>query len=74
MIGGHGLPGQQPHPVAFEGADSGVVSPEQPAQPMDGAVGGVCDQQMVEQFRDTVYKTMDGHLFSKLMVVTVITS
>ncbi|XP_076008087.1 interferon regulatory factor 3 [Genypterus blacodes] len=71
VIGGHALPGQQPHPVKFEGADSGVVSPEQPTQPMDGAVGGVCDQQRVEQFQDMMQKTIDGDHFKtdfKVMV------
>ncbi|KAF7655336.1 hypothetical protein LDENG_00057630, partial [Lucifuga dentata] len=70
-IGGQVLPGQQPYPVVFEDADSEVALPEQPAHPIDGAVGGACDQQMVELFRDTMNKTMVGDHFKTQFKVTV---
>lgn len=70
-IGGQVLPGQQPYPVVFENADSEVALPEQPAHPMNGAGGGACDQQMVELFRNTMYKTMDGDHFNTQFKVSV---
>ncbi len=45
--------------------------PEQPAHPMEGAVGGACDGQLVEQFLHTMNKTKDGENFSKLIDATV---
>lgn len=71
VIGAHVLPEQQQYPVAFEDAVGGVGLPEQPAYPMDGAVGGACNQQMVEQFRDTMSKTMVGEHFKTLFRVSV---
>uniref|UniRef100_A0A667WVN4 Interferon regulatory factor 3 n=1 Tax=Myripristis murdjan TaxID=586833 RepID=A0A667WVN4_9TELE len=71
VIGGHVLPEQQQYPVAFEDAVGGVGLPEQPAYPMDGAVGVACDQQMVEQFKDTMSKTMVGDHFKTQFRVLV---
>ncbi|XP_071763458.2 interferon regulatory factor 3 [Centroberyx gerrardi] len=71
VIGGHVLPEQQQYPVAFEGAAGGVVLPEQPAYPIDGAVGGACDPQMVEQFREIMSKTMVGDHFKTQFRVSV---
>lgn len=71
MIGGHALPGQQQYPVTFEGAVSEAGLPEQPAHPMEGAVGGACDGQLAEQFLHTMSKTSAGDNFSMLMDVTI---
>lgn len=67
MIGGCALPGQQQYPVTFEGAVSKAELPEQPACPMEGAVGGVCGGQLAEQFLHTMNKTREGDNFSELM-------
>uniref|UniRef100_A0A8C2YX83 Interferon regulatory factor 3 n=1 Tax=Cyclopterus lumpus TaxID=8103 RepID=A0A8C2YX83_CYCLU len=53
VLDGHALPGQQQYPVIFEGAGSEAGLPEQPASPMEAAVGGAHDEQLVEQFRQT---------------------
>lgn len=71
VIGGHALPGQQQYPVTFEGAVGEAGLPEQPAHPMEGAVGGACGGQFVEQFLHTMTKTSDGDNFSKLTHVAV---
>ncbi|KAM3859895.1 interferon regulatory factor 3 [Diretmus argenteus] len=72
VIGGVVLPEQQQYPVVFEGAVGGVVLPEQPAYPIDGAAGGgACDQQMVEHFVDTIFKTMVGDHFKTEFKVLV---
>lgn len=71
VIGGHALPGQQQYPVIFEGAVCEAGLPEQPAHPMEGAVGGACDGQLAEQFLHTMTKTSDGDNFSELIDVTV---
>lgn len=63
VIGGHALPGQQQYPVMFEGAAGEAGLPEQPACPMEEAVGGAYDGHLVEQFLDTMTKTSDGDHF-----------
>ncbi|KAM9837142.1 interferon regulatory factor 3 [Aulostomus maculatus] len=70
VIGGHALPGQQQCPVTFEGAVSEAGLPEQPAHPMEGAVGGACSE-LVEQFLDTMNKTKDGDHFKTQFRITV---
>lgn len=49
VIGGHAFPGQQQYPVKSEGAVGEAGLPEQPACPMEGAVGVAYDEQLVEQ-------------------------
>uniref|UniRef100_A0A3Q3KED7 IRF tryptophan pentad repeat domain-containing protein n=1 Tax=Monopterus albus TaxID=43700 RepID=A0A3Q3KED7_MONAL len=71
VIGEHPLPGQQQHPVTFEGADGEAGLPEQPAHPTEGAVGGVCDGQFVEQFLHTMNKTRDGANFKTQFRISV---
>ncbi|XP_042363690.1 interferon regulatory factor 3 isoform X2 [Plectropomus leopardus] len=71
VIGGHALPGQQQYPVTFEGAVGEAGLPEQPARPMEGAVGGACDGQLVEQFLHTITKTSDGDTFKTQFRITV---
>lgn len=71
VIGGHALPGQQQYPVLCEGAVSEAGLPEQPARPMDGAVGGACDGQLVEQFLDTMNKTTDRGNFKTQFRISV---
>lgn len=66
------MPGQQQHPVTFEGAVGEDVLPEQPACPMEGAVGGVSGGQLAEQFLHTMIKTRDGDHFSRLRDVDLI--
>uniref|UniRef100_A0A3Q1FM28 Interferon regulatory factor 3 n=1 Tax=Acanthochromis polyacanthus TaxID=80966 RepID=A0A3Q1FM28_9TELE len=63
VIGGCALPGQQQYPVMFEGAACETGLPEQPAHPMEGAVGGACDGQLVAQFLHTMKETRDGDNF-----------
>lgn len=65
-IGGHGLLGQQQNPVVMEDAVGGAVLPPQPVYPMDGAVGGAHEQQMVEQLTNELSRTMVDENFSKL--------
>lgn len=67
MIGGHALPGQQQFPVVYEG-EAGL--PEQPAGPIEGAVGGAYDEQFAEQFKHSVNNTRDGEHFSKWINMT----
>lgn len=67
MIGGCPLPGQQQHPVTFKGAFGEAQLPEQPACPMEVAVGGASDGQLAEQFLQTMSRTRDGDNFSELM-------
>lgn len=55
----------------FEAAVGEAGLPEQPACPMEGAVGGAYNGQFAEQFLDTMNKTRDGDNFSKLMEDTV---
>nr|AXI69832.1 interferon regulatory factor 3 [Lateolabrax japonicus] len=71
VIGGHALPGQQQYPVTFEGAVSEAGLPEQPAHPMEGAVGGACDGQLAEQFLHTMSKTSAGDNFKTQFRITV---
>lgn len=65
VIGGQPLPGQQQHPVMFEGAVSEAGLPEQPAHPMEGAVGGDYDGELADRFLLTMTKTSEDN-FSKL--------
>uniref|UniRef100_A0A673ART9 IRF tryptophan pentad repeat domain-containing protein n=1 Tax=Sphaeramia orbicularis TaxID=375764 RepID=A0A673ART9_9TELE len=60
--GGHVLRGQQQYPVPFEGAVGEAGLPEQPAHPMEGAVGGACSDH-AEQFLHTMSQTNDGDHF-----------
>ncbi len=69
VIGGCALPGQQQYPVMFEGAAGEAGLPEQPARPMEGAVGGAYNGQLAEQFLLSMSKTRDD--FSKLMDAAV---
>ncbi|XP_055776893.1 interferon regulatory factor 3 isoform X2 [Salvelinus fontinalis] len=59
-IGEHDLLGQQQYPVVMEDASGGAALPPQPVYPMDGAVGGAHEQQMVEQFTNKLSRTMVG--------------
>ncbi|XP_070782807.1 interferon regulatory factor 3 [Enoplosus armatus] len=63
VIGGPTLPGQQQYPVTFNAAVGEAGLPEQPARPMEGAVGGACGGQFSEQFLHTVNKTSDRDNF-----------
>lgn len=63
VIGGPALPGQQQYPVTCEGAFGEAGLPEQPARPMEGAVGGAYDEQLVEQFLQTMSRASDGNNF-----------
>ncbi|XP_008281504.1 interferon regulatory factor 3 isoform X2 [Stegastes partitus] len=71
VIGGCALPGQQQYPVTFEGADGETGLPEQPARPMEGAVGGACDGQLAAQFLHTMNKTKDGDNFKTQFRISV---
>ncbi|XP_070707870.1 interferon regulatory factor 3 isoform X2 [Pempheris klunzingeri] len=71
VIGGHTLPGQQQYPVAFEGEVGEAGLPEQPAHPMEGAVGGACGGQLAEQFLHTMSKTSDGDNFKTQFRIAV---
>lgn len=70
VIGGHALRGQQQYPVPFEGAVGEAGLPEQPAHPMEGAVGGACSDH-AEQFLHTMSKTNDGDHFKTQFKVIV---
>ncbi|CAB1312065.1 unnamed protein product [Coregonus sp. 'balchen'] len=70
-IGGHVLPGQQLYPVVMEDAVGGAMLPEQPVYPMDGVVGGAHEQQVVEQFTNTLSRTMVGENFKTHFRVSV---
>ncbi|XP_035600715.1 interferon regulatory factor 3 [Oncorhynchus keta] len=63
-IGGHVLPGQ---PVVMED----TVLPPQPVYPMDGAVGGAHEQQVVEQLTNELSRTMVGEHFKTHFRVSV---
>lgn len=63
VIGGHVLPGQPQYPVACEGAGHEAGLPGRPAQPMEGAVGGAYNQQLVDQFLYKMSQTNDGNHF-----------
>ncbi|KAK9530471.1 hypothetical protein VZT92_011969 [Zoarces viviparus] len=65
------LPGQQQYPVMFEGAGSEAGLPEQPAHPMEGAVGGANDEQLVEQLLHTVTETSNGEHFKTHFRISV---
>nr|XP_046232439.1 interferon regulatory factor 3 [Scatophagus argus] len=71
VIGGSTLPGQQQYPVTFEGAVGEAELPEQPAHPMEGAMGGACGGQLAEQFLHTMNKTSDGDNFKTEFKITV---
>ncbi|KAF3853525.1 hypothetical protein F7725_014213 [Dissostichus mawsoni] len=68
VIGGHALPGQQQFPVMYEG-EAGL--PEQPAGPIEGAVGGAYDGQFAEQFKHSVNNTRDGEHFKTHFRISV---
>uniref|UniRef100_A0A673ANI4 IRF tryptophan pentad repeat domain-containing protein n=1 Tax=Sphaeramia orbicularis TaxID=375764 RepID=A0A673ANI4_9TELE len=70
VIGGHVLRGQQQYPVPFEGAVGEAGLPEQPAHPMEGAVGGACSDH-AEQFLHTMSQTNDGDHFKTQFKVIV---
>ncbi|XP_070963143.1 interferon regulatory factor 3 isoform X2 [Oncorhynchus clarkii lewisi] len=70
-IGGHGLLGQQQNPVVMEDAVGGAVLPPQPVYPMDGAVGGAHEQQMVEQLTNELSRTMVDENFKTHFRVSV---
>uniref|UniRef100_A0A8C9XB12 Interferon regulatory factor 3 n=1 Tax=Sander lucioperca TaxID=283035 RepID=A0A8C9XB12_SANLU len=63
VIGGHALPGQQQYPVMFEGSVGEAGLPEQPARPMEGAMGGAYDGHLAEQFLHTMTQTSFGDNF-----------
>ncbi|KAM6963605.1 interferon regulatory factor 3 [Tautogolabrus adspersus] len=63
VIGAQAFPGQQQYPVTFEGAVKETGLPEQPVYPMEGAVGGASDGELVEQFLQTMTQTIDGNSF-----------
>ncbi|KAM9336463.1 interferon regulatory factor 3 [Symphorus nematophorus] len=71
VIGGCALLGQQQYPVPFEGAVCEAGLPEQPASPMEGAVGGAYDGQLAEQFIHTVNKARDGDNFKTQFRISV---
>ncbi|XP_029485638.1 interferon regulatory factor 3 isoform X3 [Oncorhynchus nerka] len=66
-IGGHVLLGQPQYPVVMEDA----VLPPQPVYPMDGAVGGAHEQQVVEQLTNELSRTMVGEHFKTHFRVSV---
>ncbi|XP_020309549.1 interferon regulatory factor 3 isoform X2 [Oncorhynchus kisutch] len=70
-IGGHVLLGQQQYPVVMEDAVGGAVLPPQPVYPMDGAVGGAHEQQVVEQLTNELSRTMVGENFKTHFRVSV---
>lgn len=61
VIGAEAFPGQQQYPVRFEGAVVEAGLPEQPAYPMEAAVGGSSD--WAENFLQTMYQTRDEYNF-----------
>ncbi|KAF1373942.1 hypothetical protein PFLUV_G00244150 [Perca fluviatilis] len=63
VIGGHALPEQQQYPVMFEGSVGEAGLPEQPAHPMEGAIGGAYDEHLAEQFLHTMTQTSFGDNF-----------
>ncbi|TDG98243.1 hypothetical protein EPR50_G00214740 [Perca flavescens] len=63
VIGGHVLPEQQQYPVMFEGSVGEAGLPEQPARPMEGAMGGAYDEHLAEQFLHTMTQTSFGDNF-----------
>ncbi|XP_032358555.1 interferon regulatory factor 3 isoform X2 [Etheostoma spectabile] len=63
VIGGRALPGQQQYPVMFEGSVGEAGLPEQPAHPMEGAMGGANDGHLAEQFLHTMTQTSYGENF-----------
>ncbi|KAK5850771.1 hypothetical protein PBY51_001618 [Eleginops maclovinus] len=68
VIGCYALPGQQQYPVMYEG-EAGL--PEQPAGPIEGAVGGACDGQFAEQFLHSMNNTRDGDHFKTHFRISV---
>lgn len=62
VIGVQAFPGQQQYPVMFECAAVEAGLPEQPACPMEGAVGGASDE-VVKQFLQTINQTNDVDSF-----------
>ncbi|XP_064779629.1 interferon regulatory factor 3 [Oncorhynchus masou masou] len=70
-IGGHVLLGHQQYPVVMEDAVGGAVLPPQPVYPMDGAVGGAHEQQVVEQLTNELSRTMVGENFKTHFRVSV---
>lgn len=69
VIGAQAFPGQQQYPVMFEGAVVEAGLPEQPAYPMEGAVGGSCDR--AEHFLQTMNQARDGNGFKTHFKVLV---
>lgn len=63
VIGGLVLRGQPQYPFGCEGAVGESGLPGQPAQPMEGAVGGAYNQQLAEQFLHRMSHTNDGSHF-----------
>ncbi|KAM8729567.1 interferon regulatory factor 3 isoform 1-T1 [Acanthopagrus schlegelii] len=70
-IGGCALPGQQQHPVTFESAVGEAGLPEQPARPMEGAMGGACGGQLAEQFLQAMNRTSGGDNFKTQFRISV---
>ncbi|XP_030255978.1 interferon regulatory factor 3 [Sparus aurata] len=70
-IGGCALPGQHQHPVTFESAVGEAGLPEQPARPMEGAMGGACDGQLAEQFLQAMSRTSGGDNFKTQFRISV---
>uniref|UniRef100_UPI0037E8F236 interferon regulatory factor 3 n=1 Tax=Semicossyphus pulcher TaxID=241346 RepID=UPI0037E8F236 len=71
VIGAHAFPGQQQYPVMFEGAVVEAGLPEQPACPMEGAVGGALNEELVEQFLRTINEARDGNTFKTQFRISV---
>ncbi|XP_068162089.1 interferon regulatory factor 3 isoform X2 [Antennarius striatus] len=68
MIGACALPGQQHYPVRFEGAVGEAELPEQPAHPMEEAVGGAYLGQL---FLHTMNKAREGDHFNTQFKILV---
>ncbi|XP_068610367.1 interferon regulatory factor 3 [Brachionichthys hirsutus] len=71
LIGGCALPGQQQYPVRFGRAVGEAELPEQPAHPMEGAVGGAYDGQLAELFLHTMNKAREGDNFRTQFRISV---
>lgn len=71
VIGGHVLRGQQQYPVGCEGAVDETGLPGQPAQPVEGAVGGAYNQQLADEFLYRMSQTNDGNHFKTQFRINV---